>query len=405
MEEAEKFRESYELFVTEHLNFVQNMELSRIGSEKQAMITVSTALNGLGLSLQRVSSTIQVGLETVVPEKEIDSLVERFRSGMIRPPTIMFKDYYVKVASTSLFGVSVEDHYKFFGVTVPWIVRNICTCLTNKAKVEDVGYMFSLFMQSLDVSPSETIKVKKLLDSPEEIGVPDLISSYSLPVLLAVLRRYLMELPVPLLLFDDYEAFKTLYLSKSGDADDNKRTDSVRELILNLPIPHFHTLKYLVHCFNKILISDEDKDDSISEQTAQLGTIFNFWGDLFLRPKQLDLNAASPDRHASRLMKDLVCSFNEIFLNGTLKPASSETDIISPGNDSEAAPEIERRESALDEVLKSFDPDDEPPKPEIQQEQEGEEEDEETREEFDNIQLDSALTGEKPGNDNDSVYS
>jgi hypothetical protein len=104
-------------------------------------------------------------------------------------------------------------------------------------------------------------------------------------------------------------------------------------------------------------------------------------------------------------MKDLVCSFDEIFLNGTLKPASSETDIISPGNDSEAAPEIERRESALDEVLKSFDPDDEPPKPEIQQEQEGEEEDEETREEFDNIQLDSALTGEKPSNDNDSVYS
>lgn len=91
----------------------------------------------------------------------------------------------------------------------------------------DFDERIAAFMSAMDVDCTTLYTTRKLLNTPtpprptqSQINLVNsggeekmFLDSISVPVLIAVLRRYFMELPVPLLFFDELESFKSIYLS------------------------------------------------------------------------------------------------------------------------------------------------------------------------------------------------
>jgi hypothetical protein len=71
------------------------------------------------------------------------------------------------------------------------------------------------WLQACEVNIDELQTVRRTLNRPDALSLPDLQATSRTITLLAVLRRYLMELPVPLFPFEEYDTFKTLYLSST----------------------------------------------------------------------------------------------------------------------------------------------------------------------------------------------
>jgi hypothetical protein len=70
-----------------------------------------------------------------------------------------------------------------------------------------------LYLASLTVALNEVFKLRSELNEGRRMPASELIPKYSPEILVAIVRRYFMELPTPLITSDLYETFKILYLS------------------------------------------------------------------------------------------------------------------------------------------------------------------------------------------------
>ena len=259
------------------------------------------------------------------------------------------------------------DHSAITKEKAPWIVEEILLAVDHRSKGKSrsigcvrVAYTIALeerlvlWGQVTETDVNLLYSVRQALNRVEIIPYSELSQVYALPVLLSVLRRYFMELPESLLLQSDYDAYKTLYLSKLEESEVENRLHSVRDLVMTLPEAHFFTLNLLVSHLHKyvscpccydilicrlFVIHDDDSPPLTPSSESyphshqmHLNALISLWGPVLLRSKQSYLT--SYDRHPERVLKDLIFHYDFIFLEGKLRPASE--DCISDAERKEA---------------------------------------------------------------------
>ncbi|KAJ3275617.1 hypothetical protein HDV01_007620 [Terramyces sp. JEL0728] len=242
-----------------------------------------------------MGNDIQVFLESLDPEKEIKSIVDNEKTGVKPIPTFVPKSF-PPIPSKKVFGVPLVETKR-----IPKIIRK---CLS---------YLEDIFNQTpsahLEILNNGSFNRNDLRKFPPEIIV-------------AVLKQYLLELPVSLCSDELYEPLKILYLSKTDDS--KSRLNSVRNMIATLPTCHFQTLTYFINYLNSLIINLDQNDIRITQLSNSLGSYI-------LRPK-VENSLTILDKHPQRLVKDLIMHCNELVVSDVTpcnSPESSEDESAS----------------------------------------------------------------------------
>lgn len=82
--------------------------------------------------------------------------------------------------------------------------------------VKDVEERLSILIQSTETDLNAIFGARNSFDRFDRISSEQMLKDFSVITLIAVLRRYFIELPVSLIHSDDYEALKALYLSRNS---------------------------------------------------------------------------------------------------------------------------------------------------------------------------------------------
>ncbi|KAI3631887.1 hypothetical protein MIR68_010075 [Amoeboaphelidium protococcarum] len=294
----------YERIYTEHLAFTQNLELSRIASIKQGLHTLGNSMSGLSATMQNMCNSMLVSLETVNAEKDLEVLCSRQQFGVMRPPPFVYSPFDQSAATSSVFGVDVADFCSHHNVDCPWIVRGIIDQFKGHSASKASEEQLSLWLQSLDVNVIEVAVARNKLDKPQECD----LQQFSVPVLLAVLRRYFMELPSPLL---DVELFAKEELSVEFVKTIMDQSDECRRQIITMLLKSWSFL--------------------VEFETNQSNEFIECWAPVLIRSNSDHLKFAVQD--SVIIMKFLLNNMQQLF-----------------GIDMQPQHEISRQQSAISVV-------------------------------------------------------
>jgi hypothetical protein len=158
-------------------------------------------------------------------EKDMMIVAEHFRTGVVRPQPVVYQNFYYPDVKDQVFGVNVEQYCLFHKVKEPplikiildYVVEMLCfECIklfSNYLAMENRLQTFHDALNSTEISILYLARSE--LNRKHSLSTENLKSEgYSLSLLVELLRRYFMELPVPLLTFENYDFFRILYLCK-----------------------------------------------------------------------------------------------------------------------------------------------------------------------------------------------
>lgn len=209
----DEFRQQFEQKVHDYVGWIKDHELARISDLKKSLETFSSAITRLSVSIQFNANHMSTALEGVNETKDFLFLCEQCRFGVQRPLPVLFEPFNSSPAVDQLFGLSLVAYSQFHRDKTPWIVEEILLAVGALVRDKPLPEKLSILCSAIHTELVEQFRVRKALNRAELVPHTDLAQVYSVAALLAVLRRYFMELPESLLTSADYDAYKTLYLS------------------------------------------------------------------------------------------------------------------------------------------------------------------------------------------------
>ena len=130
------------------------------------------------------------------------------------------------------------------------------------------------------------------------------LKNFKVPVIIAVLKLFLQELPISLIAGDMYESFKMLY-SGAENNDLKNRITSIERLLYTLSPPYYETLACIMKHLHGLVEDLSFEDEFISGLSYSIS-------HLILRPWTESIITIN-DNHTSRLVKDLIYYYPQIF--------------------------------------------------------------------------------------------
>lgn len=145
--------------------------------------------------------------------------------------------------ATTLFGADLIRQAGHEGKVVPSIVTSCIAVLEARA----------LEFEGLYRKSGGAGEMKALIEAFESANLEDgeavdFTLFTDIPAISSVLKQYLRKLPNPLISFDSYEAF----IGTSAIPDPSIRVRVLKDVLRNLPVSHYQTLKSLLCHLNKI---------------------------------------------------------------------------------------------------------------------------------------------------------
>lgn len=209
------------------------------------------------------------------------------------------------------FGVDLEARARSDRKRVPIIVTTILTYLDNHypdLEGDEARRGIWLF----DVPLQETHKLRAKINTGKLIP-QELFEEFDIPVVAAVLKLYLLELPDSLVSSHVYEIVKTIYSSTERAVSDEARISVVQSTLGQLRLANIATLDALTTHFTRLI----DLTSANEEYTAALASNL---APCILRPRQ-ETSLSMTERWNYRLLRDLFANKDAIF--GELKRQSS----------------------------------------------------------------------------------
>ncbi|KAG1438342.1 hypothetical protein G6F56_012681 [Rhizopus delemar] len=121
---------------------------------------------------------------------------------------------------------------------------------------------------------------------------------YDIPLVVSLVKLYLMELPDCLLTFELYEPCKSIY-SHPEHQDKDSQLKLISKLLSTLPTANYQVCRTLFSHLHKL---NTPSSPSLSH--------------ILLRP-QTESKVSTFERHPHRLVQDLICHFPDIFTKET----------------------------------------------------------------------------------------
>ncbi|KAI8824953.1 uncharacterized protein EV422DRAFT_492556 [Fimicolochytrium jonesii] len=289
---TEETRSSLELQCWEYMHTMQDAELRRIELVKQTLGRVNKSHEIVVEGLRMHGGHQAVYLEMLRPQKEVDILTERLRTGNIRIAPVVYKNAYSGFDSgLSTTGVPLEENAPAGSQSLPPFLRK---CLTVVKEGREKGALLPADEFSLWITPS-----------PPPQSFPDLHKPMAPPLMIPMIKQYLYHLPQSLVHPEIYDPLKLLYLSKTDEEEHHGRVGSLRSLLGVMPLIHWKATKELTGLLHELMLSFPGDDQKILDLAGSLGSAI-------LRP-MAPTAVTLHDKHPVRLMKDLLVHHPKIF--------------------------------------------------------------------------------------------
>ncbi|KAI8086251.1 uncharacterized protein BX664DRAFT_335319 [Halteromyces radiatus] len=283
-----------------HFEEMESLELERIQTLKQAFISMAAAFSNTIPIYKEIYDRMMLYQETLRPEKDVQSIVEQYRTGRFCPRPILYENYFSGTASDQMFGVPLEDIVKKEQAQIPMLIHNGLEVIEA-----ELPQLCDEERQKIWTTPLPLDLIHKARNELNTLNSIDqtTLKSYNLLLLSSVLRLYLLELPDCLVTSELYDTLKVLYASQmQQDTDSHLR--SIGKLMTTLPSANYETLKALLFHFQRVMTMTNDK--------TLLQTLISRFTHIIIRPDVITTSNRH-DRHPHRFVRDLMEHMDIIF--------------------------------------------------------------------------------------------
>ncbi|CAG8476208.1 178_t:CDS:10 [Racocetra persica] len=318
----------------DQMNLMERREFDRIKASKTAFLNYSTTCTTVISPAQLMSERLLIYHEALKPEKEIQFIIQHYRTGPFNPKVVLYTNKYYGSASDQTFGVPLDEKAQKDLKVVPQIVTKCLRCITKDKKLLWVTNVPLAAVHALreEINDGSKVTLRKLRE-------------YDLAIVTGVLKLYFMELPECLLTFKLYDPVKLLYSLSLEEQDDDMRIATISKLVTSLPPRNYETLNVFISHLNSLIMSVEADDVYIT-------TLAQIYGYILLYPNLEEKNDEKSvgmvylnDRHPYRLVKDLIIHHDKIF-NQQNSTSSIDTELAEVMKRSESRESIHSARSS-----------------------------------------------------------
>ncbi|KAG7170622.1 GTPase-activating protein CdGAPr-like [Homarus americanus] len=207
-----------------------------------------------------------------------------------------------------VFGCDLGEHLLNSGHEIPMVLRCCSEFLESHGVVDGIYRLSGI-----------TSNIQKLRNAFDEDRIPDLYGDDSIVqdihCVSSVLKMYFRELPNPLLTYQLYEKFVEAVMR-----DEDIRLLYLRDVVQQLPPPHYRTLEYLVQHLARVA--------SHSPETGMTAkNIAIVWAPNLLRSKDLDMGgvAALQDVGTQAVVTEYLVRYVDLIFNDKIPTFSHST--------------------------------------------------------------------------------
>ncbi|KAG2230860.1 hypothetical protein INT48_009241 [Thamnidium elegans] len=306
VEKVELMRTQIEQMLFVHYEEMEMLELERIQTIKHVFISVAASLSNTIPRSKETFDNMMLYQETLEPDKDVQFIVEQYRTGQYNPRPVLYENYFDGAAKDQLFGVPLDEITRTQSSLVPQLVS------------QGLSVIESAFLKLHDEEKrlvwTKCIPLDRIYEARAVINHgkfnQETLETFDILLLASLIRVYLMELPECLFTFELYEPCKLLYSSQAKQ-DKECRLVSISKLLATLPTSNYHTLKAMIQHFSR-LIQQLEKEEKLSYELAKS---FSY---ILMRP-QIESKVSAHERNAQRLIQELIENFDIIFTEEACK--------------------------------------------------------------------------------------
>ncbi|KAL7319023.1 Rho-GTPase-activating protein 8 [Mucor circinelloides] len=342
--QAELIRTQTEQVLFVHYEEMESLELERIQTIKQAFISMAASLSNTIPRCKETFDNMMLYQETLKPDKDVQFIVEQYRTGQYCPKPILYENYFHSVAADQLFGVPLEEITRVQGAMVPQLITvglSVIESEFSRLYDEEKNVVWTASL------PLDRVHAARAEINTSKPATHESLQKYDLLLIASLLRLYLLELPECLFTFELYEPFKLLYSNQNQDKD--SRLMSISKLLATLPTANYHTVMALLGHFHK-LVKQTTTDTQLT--SSSLAKSFSY---ILMRP-QVESRISIHEKHPQRLLYDLIENFDVIFTQEShyaQEKNSSRPSIVIPKEKEAVDPVIKKKSNSLDESSSS----------------------------------------------------
>jgi len=298
---------------------MEEIEFERIRTVRNAIASMIDLESKSVMVNQVLFDHDRLFLETIQPDRDLNQIINQCRTGTTHIPVTIYESFYYSPGHFQTFGVFLEQLVMSNGTNVPIIVKKCLSAITKTVNVlcenqeivegvdDNVEKLTAEEMERrmwLGPRPfiGEVYELRNRLNT-QKITLK-VLKNFKVPVIIAVLKLFLQELPISLIAGDMYESFKMLY-SGAENNDLKNRITSIERLLYTLSPPYYETLACIMKHLHGLVEDLSFEDEFISGLSYSIS-------HLILRPWTESIITIN-DNHTSRLVKDLIYYYPQIF--------------------------------------------------------------------------------------------
>ncbi|KAI9254735.1 hypothetical protein EDC94DRAFT_696706 [Helicostylum pulchrum] len=300
VEKVELMRTQIEQMLFVHYEEMEMLELERIQTIKHVFISVAASLSNTIPRSKETFDNMMLYQETLEPDKDVQFIVEQYRTGQYNPRPVLYENYFDGTAKDQLFGVPLDEITRTQSSLVPQLVSQGLSVIESA--------LLKLHDEEKRLVWTKSIPLDRIYEARVVINhgkfTQETLEKFDILLLASLIRVYFMELPECLFTFELYEPCKLLYSSQAKQ-DKECRLVSISKLLATLPTSNYHTLKVMMQHFSR-LVQQLEKEKKLSYELAKL---FSY---ILMRP-QIESKVSAHERNAQRLIQELIENFDVIF--------------------------------------------------------------------------------------------
>ncbi|ORZ25661.1 hypothetical protein BCR42DRAFT_400630 [Absidia repens] len=299
---AESLRMEIEENLFMHFDEMESLELERIQTLKQAFISMAAAFSNTIPIYKDTYDRMMLYQETLQPDKDIQVIVEQYRTSKFCPRPILYENYFSGVVSEQLFGAPIENVVEIEKTHVPLLIVNGLAVIES-----ELPHLHNEERKKIWTTPLPLDLIHNTRNELNRMnGVPisqETLKKHNILLLASVLWLYLLELPDCLVTFELYDTIKLLY-GNQNQQDNDCHLASLGKLMTTLPSANYETLKTLLYHLKRVI--------EAANESSLIQVLISRFTQIIIRP---DLISAMNrhDRHPHRFVRDLLEHMDIIF--------------------------------------------------------------------------------------------
>ncbi|OJJ81171.1 GTPase-activating protein RGD2 [Aspergillus glaucus CBS 516.65] len=296
--------------IVANLRFMEQCELDRLKAIKSVVLDFSGAISNVIPNLQSTVDHMMLYQETIQPLGDLRYLLENYRTGGFVPRVQAYENYYGSVEDQN-FGVDLEARSRADRKRVPILLTSILTYLDDRyPELEGDEARRAVWLH--DVPLEATHRLRNALNN-SKVDYQEVLEQSEIPVVVSVLKLYLLELPDSLVSSQVYEIVKTVYSTTAHETTEEGRIKVLQSTLGQLRLNNIATLDAIMTHITRLI-------DLTSADETFVSTLTQSLSQCVLRPRW-ESSLTMDERHSYRLIRDLFAHKDVIF--GELKRQSS----------------------------------------------------------------------------------